>query len=163
MGGRQQRTGSEFGNIYDHHTVFYEYPGGVRVYFTCRQQQDCSTNVDELVLGTKGQAEILKYRIRGDKKWRYEGEGAKDQGIMYDIEHAELFRSIREGRPINNGHYMANSTMIAIMGRMCTYTGQSLSWDQCFNSDQRLGPDTYAWNDNVPRSEVAIPGRTTLA
>jgi hypothetical protein len=58
---------------------------------------------------------------------------------------------------------MANSTMIAIMGRMCTYTGQSLSWDQCFNSDQRLGPDTYAWNDNVPRSEVAIPGRTTLA
>jgi predicted dehydrogenase len=162
LGGRQQRTGAEFGNIYDHHAVFYEYPGGERVYFTCRQQQDCSTLVDELVLGTKGKAEILKYRIHGENAWSYGGKEAKDQGIMYDIEHAELFRSIREGRPINDGHYMANSTMLGIMGRMCTYTGQTLSWEQCFNSQERLGPEVYAWNDEVPTSEVAIPGRTAL-
>ena len=162
LGGRQQRTGAEFGNIYDHHAVFYEYPGGVRVYFTCRQQKDCSTYVDDVVLGTKGQAEILKYSIQGENPWRYEGEEAKNPGVMYDIEHAELFRSIREGRPINDGHFMANSTMIGIMGRMCTYTGQTLSWDQCFNSQQRLGPEVYAWTDDVPRCEVAIPGRTKL-
>jgi hypothetical protein len=57
---------------------------------------------------------------------------------------------------------MANSTMLAIMGRMCTYTGQTLSWDKCFNSQERLGPSEYAWNDAVPASNVAIPGKTKL-
>jgi predicted dehydrogenase len=159
MGGRQQRTGSEFGNIYDHHTVFYEYPGGVRVYFTCRQQQDCSAYVDELVLGTKGRASIIEGRIDGEKPW----QAPKDDKIdMFVIEHQNLFNSIREGKPINNGHYMANSTMIAIMGRMCTYTGQQLTWDQCINSQERLGPETYAWTDDVPATSVAIPGRRKL-
>ena len=82
---------------------------------------------------------------------------------MYDVEHVELFASIRAGKPINNGDYMANSSMLAVMGRMCTYTGQTLTWDQCFNSQERLGPTEYAWNDNVPATTVAIPGRTKFA
>jgi myo-inositol 2-dehydrogenase/D-chiro-inositol 1-dehydrogenase len=114
------------------------------------------------VLGTKGQAEILKFRIDGENAWQYGDEAANKLADMYDIEHQELFRSIREGRPINDGHYMANSTMIAIMGRMCTYTGQTLTWDQCFNSQEHLGPELYAWTDEVPPSDVAIPGRTKL-
>jgi predicted dehydrogenase len=160
MGGRQQRTSEEFGNIYDHHTVFYEYPEGRRVFFTCRQQQDCSTLVDEVVLGTKGRANVLEFRIEGENPWQAEKDDSID---MYTIEHEHLFNSIRDGRPINDGAYMANSTMIAIMGRMCTYTGQTLTWDECFNNQQHLGPDVYAWTDQVPQSEVAIPGRTTLA
>ena len=81
---------------------------------------------------------------------------------MYDLEHVALFNSIRDGKPINNGHYMANSTMLAIMGRMCTYTGQTLTWDECINSQERLGPNEYAWNDDVPEGKVAIPGKTKL-
>jgi hypothetical protein len=57
---------------------------------------------------------------------------------------------------------MSNSTLIGIMGRMCTYTGQSLTWDQCLNSHERLGPAEYAWNDNVPKCKVSIPGETKL-
>jgi predicted dehydrogenase len=163
MGGRQQRVQPEFGDVYDHHTVFYEYPNGIRVYFTCRQQNDVTNFVDEVVLGTKGRAQVLEFRIddrNGKRKW----QGKKDPKIdMYVVEHQELFNSIREGRPINNGHYMANSTMLAIMGRMCTYTGQTLRWEQCFNSQERLGPNEYAWTDNVPPVSVAIPGKTKLA
>jgi hypothetical protein len=140
--------------------VFYEYPTGVRVYFTCRQQSDTSGMVDELVLGTKGRANVLEYRIEGDNTWSYEGPDRKNAARMYDLEHVALFNSIRDGKPINNGHYMANSTMLAVMGRMCTYTGQTLTWDQCFNSQERLGPSEYAWSDNVPPVQVAIPGRT---
>ncbi len=81
---------------------------------------------------------------------------------MYEIEHVELFRSIRDGRPINNGDYMANSTMIGILGRMCTYTGQRLTWDQCFNSQEQLGPREYAWADDVPATEIPMSGRTKL-
>jgi predicted dehydrogenase len=161
MGGRQQRTSSEFGNIYDHHTVFYDWPGGVRVYFTCRQQKDCSTFIDEIVLGTKGQARIIEGKIQGENTWQ--ADKKLKAADMLTIEHEHLFKSIRDGKPINNGHYMANSTMLAIMGRMCSYTGQTFTWDQCFNSQERLGPEAYDWNDNVPTSEVAIPGRRKLA
>ncbi|MEX0642755.1 MAG: Gfo/Idh/MocA family oxidoreductase [Pirellulales bacterium] len=160
-GGRQQRTGREFGDIFDHHTVFYEFPSGVRLNFMCRQQQNCSTYKDEVVRGTKGQARLLANVIDGENPWRPEKRAHVD--VMYDLEHVALFNSIRDGKPINNGHYMANSTMLAIMGRMCTYTGKTLTWDECFNSEQRLGPAEYAWNDNVPAVKVAIPGRTKFA
>jgi predicted dehydrogenase len=161
-GGRQQRTGREYGDIYDHHTVFYEYPGGIRVNFMCRQQQDCTAYADEVVRGTKGQARILANVIEGENPWHFDKESVKKID-MYDLEHVALFHSIRAGLPINNGHYMANSTMLAIMGRLCTYTGQQLTWDECFNSKQHLGPDEYAWNDNVPSTQVPVPGRTKFA
>ncbi|MCI0333071.1 MAG: Gfo/Idh/MocA family oxidoreductase [Planctomycetes bacterium] len=159
MGGRQQRTGPEYGNIYDHHTVFYEYPNNVRVYFTCRQQNNCANLVEEFVLGTKGRAQIIACRIEGENPWRPERGPRAD---MYLSEHQELFNSIRDGQPINDGHYMANSSMLAVMGRMCTYTGQELTWDQCIHSQQRLGPETYGWTDDVPPTNVAIPGERRL-
>ena len=158
-GGRQQRTGPMFGDVFDHHTVFYDYPNGVQVSFMCRQQNDCSNYVDEYVLGTKGSAQILQYRIDGENPWHYDGPDADNIGVMYDLEHEAHFNSIRDGRPINDGQFMCNSTMIGIMGRMCTYTGQTLTWDQCINSQERLGPTEYGWTDNVPRDDVAVPGQ----
>ena len=159
MGGRLQRTEAKYGHIYDHFAVFYEFPTGQRVYFTCRQQDETTKHVDELVLGTKGQAEVLRHVIspHDGKKWRYRGP----KPSMYLVEHQHLFKSIRDGKPINDGHYMCNSTMIGIMGRMAAYTGKTLTWDECFNSQERLGPDEYAWTD-VPEPDVAIPGRTQL-
>jgi myo-inositol 2-dehydrogenase / D-chiro-inositol 1-dehydrogenase len=157
-GGRQRRTAARFGDIFDHHTVFYEFPNNVPVSLMCRQQNGCSNLVDELVIGTKGRARILKNQIEGEQPWRYDGPG----GDMYDLEHVALFSSIRDGKPINNGHYMCNSTMLAIMGRMCTYTGQTLTWDECLNCPERLGPAAYAWNDDVPPVKAAVPGTTKL-
>ena len=159
IGGRQQRTDPKYGHIYDHFTVFYQYPTGQRVYFTCRQQDNTTTHVDEQVLGTKGQAQILRHHIttKDGSRWRYRGP----KPSMYRVEHQELFNSIREGKPINNGHYMCNSTMIGIMGRMAAYTGKTLSWDECFNSNEILGPDEYSWTD-VPEPTVPIPGKVQL-
>ena len=77
---------------------------------------------------------------------------------MYQLEHEALFRSIRAGTPLNNGHYMCNSTMLAIMGRMSSYTGQTMSWDDCLANTTRLGPTQYVWGD-VPEPPVAIPGQ----
>jgi predicted dehydrogenase len=157
MGGRQQRTDKKFGNIFDHHTVFYEYPTGVRVYFTCRRQDNCGKFVDEIVLGTKGHAQVIRGVIEGEKRWRYSGAGGRQS--MYVNEHKALIKSIRDGKPINNSAYMCNSNLIAIMGRMCTYTGQDLTWEQIINSKERLGPERYEWGD-VPEPVVAIPGKT---
>jgi predicted dehydrogenase len=154
-GGRQQRTGSEFGHIYDHFAVVYEYPNNVRVHFYCRQQSGCYNHTDEFVMGTKGQAEPLANAIHGPNQWKFSGPTKS----MYDLEHDAFFASIRAGKPINNGHYMCNSSMLAVLGRACAYTGQQISWEQLLTSQERLGPEVYEW-DEVPEPEVAIPGVT---
>jgi predicted dehydrogenase len=155
MGGRQQRTDAKYGNVFDHFTVFYEYPTGQSVYFTCRQQDNCTMRVDEVVHGTKGKAEVLAGRIwnPSGSEWRYDGP----KPSMYVNEHVELFKSIRDGNPINNGHYMVNSTRIAHFGRMAAYTGQTMAWDDAIADPTRLGPEQYGWTD-IPEPPVAVPG-----
>ena len=75
-------------------------------------------------------------------------------------EHEELFASIRSGKTINNGDYMTKSTLLAIMGRMATYTGQTITWDQALNSQEDLSPSGYTWDAKPPDSPIAIPGVT---
>jgi predicted dehydrogenase len=155
MGGRQQRTDAKYGNVFDHFTVFYEYPTGQNVYFTCRQQDGCTVRVDETVHGTKGKAEVLAHRIwdQNGKEWRYDGP----KPSMYLNEHVEFFKSIRDGSPINNGEYMVNSTRIALMGRMAAYSGKTLTWDEAIGDSEQLGPQQYSWTD-IPEPPIAIPG-----
>ncbi|MDH3585209.1 MAG: gfo/Idh/MocA family oxidoreductase, partial [Phycisphaerae bacterium] len=78
---------------------------------------------------------------------------------MYQTEHNELFASIRAGKPLNNGDYMCKSTLMAIMGRMSAYTGQSITWEQALNSKLDLAPPQFAWG-SVPVRPVARPGQT---
>lgn len=132
MGGRQVRTGSEYGNIYDHHSVTYEFANGAKLFSNCRQQPGCRNDMSSYVLGEKGTAEVSERRLRisTNSAWTYEGK----KNEFYQTEHDELFASIRKGEPINNGVYMAKSTLMAIMGRMATYTGQLITWDQAMNS-----------------------------
>ncbi len=167
LGGRQVRTDPKFGDIYDHHAVAYEYPG-VTVYAYTRQQAGCYGDTSDVFVGTQGRANILKFQIDdldGKPTWRFKGEG----GSMYDIEHQALFAAIRSGKPINNGLYMARSTMLAILGRMVNYTGKALTWNEAINSKQDLSPKSYAWDAEPPtkpdkdgRYPVAMPGATAF-
>ena len=90
-------------------------------------------------------------------KWRY----SKKHKNMYQVEHDLLFAGIRSGKPMNNGEYMANSTLLAIMGRMATYTGREVTWKQALNSQEDLSPKKYAWGP-IEMPEVAIPGVARL-
>jgi predicted dehydrogenase len=159
LGGRQVRTQPEYGNIFDHIAVAYEYASGVKLFAYCRQQAGCSVDVSDHIYGTKGNAELMKHTIKtGDSSWRYRGEAPN----MYQQEHDELFASIRSGNPINNGEYMSRSTMLAILGRMATYTGQTITWQDALASNERLGPTEYKWASlDVP--PVAMPGITQFA
>ncbi len=165
LGGRQIRTEQpKYGDIYDHHAVCYEYANGTRLYSYCRQQPNCFSDVSDTYFGTKGRAKVLpSYEIEGENKWKFKGEG----GNMYVLEHEALFQGIRSGKPLNNGLYMARSTMLAIMGRMVDYTGQVLTWEQAINSKQDLSPAKYTWDAMPPivpdkdgKYPVAMPGLT---
>ncbi|HIQ20655.1 MAG TPA: Gfo/Idh/MocA family oxidoreductase, partial [Planctomycetes bacterium] len=162
-GGRQVRMPPAIGNIFDHHCVTYEFANGIRVYSHCRRQAGCSNDISDYILGTKGRCDVMKHRIEGQTEWQYEGPNPN----KYVVEHEALFNSIRTGRPINNGHYMAYSTMWAIMGRMATYTGQTIRWDQAMGSQEDLSPERYAWDADPPilpdengNYPLAVPGVT---
>jgi len=160
MGGRQVRNGPEFGNIFDHFSIVYEYANGARLISNTRQQEKCKNDMSAQALGTRGIANFCEREkdlwIRGDKEWVFEGPN----NSLYQAEHDELFASIRAKTPINNGEYMAKSTMMAILGRMVAYTGQSLTWDQAMKSKETLSPTKYDWDGTPPVSEVALPGKT---
>jgi predicted dehydrogenase len=158
LGGRQVRTGSEYGNIYDHHSVIYEYASGVKLHAYCRQQAGGVNDISAHVAGSRGTAALSQrnLEIMAGSKWRYDGE----KNNQSQTEHDELFASVRNGKPINNGDYMSKTTLMAIMGRMATYTGQKITWDQALNSQENLSPDGYSWDATPPKSDVAIPGVT---
>ena len=160
-GGRQVLTEPEYGQIFDHFAVVYEYADGARLVSQCRQQPGCKNDVGLLVIGALGGAELSErpkgLSIRGTGGgWAY--DGPKNQ--MYQAEHDALFASIRAGRPINDGASMAKSTLLAIMGRMAAYTGQEVTWEMALNSQDDLSPARYAWDAAPPPAAVAIPGQT---
>jgi predicted dehydrogenase len=163
MGGRQVLTGPEYGHIYDHFSVVYEYASGTKLVSNCRQQPRCRNDISALVLGTRGHAALGErkkgLRIQsGREEWVYNGP----QNQMYQTEHDELFASIRNGKPINNGEYMARSTLLAIMGRMAAYTGQQITWQMALGSKQDLSPARYDWDAPPPEAVVAVPGQTSF-
>ncbi len=162
-GGRQTRTGQEFGHIFDHFSVVYEYANGVKLFSQCRQQTGCAGDMSAQVMGTRGTGQISERR-RGLILRTREGEQVYDgpTNEMYQTEHDELFASIRNGRPINNGEYMAKSTLMAIQGRIAAYTGQVVTWEQALNSRQDLSPEGYTFDSRPPASTVAQPGVTRL-
>ncbi|MFC1783827.1 Gfo/Idh/MocA family protein, partial [Planctomycetota bacterium] len=161
MGGREVRTGPEYGNIFDHFAVEFEYPGGVRVLSMCRQTPGCAGRVSEKVVGTKGtiytDGSNGIIEIKGQEPYR-----AGRSPNPYVVEHTDLIASIRSGKVLNEGRQVAESTMCAIMGRMSAYTGKELSWDWAMEaSELDLRPPKYDFID-MPVAPVSVPGQTKL-
>lgn len=162
-GGRQVRTETRYGHIFDHFAITYEYPGDARGYHFSRQQAGCHGGYAAEMWGTKGKAiadcSRNFHEIKSGKKvWTYNGV----QNDMYQTEHDELFAAIRKGKTLSQGEAVANSSMIAIMGRMAAYTGKKVTWEEALNSTEELGPlaDNYSFDLSIPVREVAKPGIT---
>ncbi|HWP99014.1 MAG TPA: Gfo/Idh/MocA family oxidoreductase [Vicinamibacterales bacterium] len=158
LGGRQVRTGPEWGHIYDHFATEFEYADGTRLFSMCRQIDGCANRIGEAVTGTRGSCEIDKYTITGERPWRFE----RKDNRPYVQEHTDLIESIRAGRPLNELRTVAESTMTAIMGRMSAYTGQVVTWDEALASPENLMPERLEFGP-MPVPPVAMPGQTTLS
>jgi predicted dehydrogenase len=158
LGGLQARMGPDRGQIFDHHAVVYEYADGRKHFHTCRQQKNCANDISTQVVGTKGRCHVergLIYDLAGKVVWRYRGK----KNNPYQTEHQALFAGLRAGKVINNGDYMIQSTMAAILGRMATYTGQKITWEQALASKEDLSPARYEWGP-LPVPKIAVPGMT---
>ncbi|MDB6121532.1 MAG: oxidoreductase domain protein [Pedosphaera sp.] len=164
IGGRQVRNAPEFGQIYDHFGVVYDYPNDVKAFHFCRQMENTANDVGDWGAGTKGSYRVVAFqseeiKVKGGVTWH---NLFKNQKNMYQVEHDELFASIRKGEPMNDGEMMAHSTLAAIMGRMAAYTGQVVTWDQALNSQEVLAPGKIDWDAKLEEPPVAMPGRTKL-
>ncbi len=163
-GGCETRKGKDFGEIFDHHVVEFEYADGSTCFSQCRHQQGCWNDVSEHAIGTKGNCNLGAYTIRGQNPWRFKAEGEKNP---YQQEHDDLFVAIRNDKPYNEAEYGAKSTMTSILGRMATYSGKEVEWNAAINSKINLFPDSLAW-DAKPKSlpdengmyRLAVPGKT---
>jgi len=153
------RVFPEDGNTFDNGFVVYEYENGIRGFLGCRTHDGCYTSNEDYIIGTKGTCTVGHAPvIEGEVNWRYRGE----RKSMHQIEHDELFASIRAGKPINDGSRMAYTTLMAIMGRMAAYTGKRITWDQALNSQQRLVPEHVDWSTTVKQLPLAVPGLTSF-
>jgi predicted dehydrogenase len=174
MGGREVRNGKEHGQIFDHHFVEFEYANGAVISSQCRHQKGCMNRVSETFQGTLGtvntsggnKSQLKSYS--GENIYKHNGEDDKNP---YQVEHDRLFASIRSGGVINNTEYGASSTMTAILGRMATYTGNVVTWEDAMNSSHKLVPDedSLTWNSIPPAIRdaqgnypIPVPGKTIL-
>jgi len=166
MGGRQTRLGPRFGDVWDHFSIAYEYASGARMFAYCRQQDGCASDISDRFYGTKGRCDLLRLRIDGEKPWRYAGPDCD----RFTLEHVALFSAIRSGKPINNGLYMARSSMLAIMATWACYTGEVITWEQAMKSNHAVAPERLALDADPPtRPDVQgnypmpVPGLTKFA
>jgi len=181
VGGRQTPNGQ--GNIFDHMFVVYEFPDDVRAFVAHRQIPNCHFDSSDELIGSAGFGKFPTFgswtpSIKGKEDWRYSGPNL-DLGELYaksnnnwhysgpktdpwQRQQSELIASIRSGKPINDGEWMAHSTLMAIMGRMAAYTGQEVTWEQALNSQEKLVPEHLDWNMKLDIAPMAVPGVTKL-
>lgn len=164
IGGRTKRVGKDWGEIYDHHYVEYTYADGTTMNSQCKHWNGTWSKVSETIVGTKGSAApgVIK-DLSGKIIWRFRGENNNP----YQTEHDVLVKHIHENKPINDAHHTAEATLTSIMGRMATYTGQEITWEQALNSDLDTMPKVLAWDaDPGPKPgpdgmyPAPIPGET---
>lgn len=171
MGGREVRKGKDFGEIFDHHYVEFQYADGSILNSQCRHIKGTYSKVDEQLNGTKGTIYCGNANIL-DRKGAvlYQFDKSKENN-PYQTEHDELFAAIAKGEykfaDAENG---AKSTMTSILGRMATYSGQVIEWDKAINSNINIMPAKFDFDAMPPvlpdangLYPVAVPGVTKFA
>jgi predicted dehydrogenase len=170
MGGRQVRTGKDYGQIFDHHFVEFTYPDGTKMFSQCRHMGGCVSEVREHAHGTKGVLDIDDGSVGGvittaEGKWESPGKKVDN----HHQEHHDMFAALRRGEHYNEGDYGAESTMTAIMGRMATYSGKLIKWDEAIGSTVDLSPGSYDFAATPPVLPdangfypVPVPGKTDV-
>jgi len=133
MGSCHIRDNRGVGQIYDNHFVEFTYRDGTKLYSQCRQQPNEWNAVTQFVHGTKGVKELP-------------GNGSDG----YVQEHVNLHNAIRRGEKLNDGWHAADSCMTAVLGRMATYSGLEVNWDDAVAKGPDEMPKQFAFDADPP-------------
>jgi myo-inositol 2-dehydrogenase/D-chiro-inositol 1-dehydrogenase len=154
MGALSERS-PDYGDLFDHFAVEWEYPSGARLFGECDRRPGCWASVTNHVVGSEGRADFFDgrevYSISGKRPWQMKTERGENP---YQAEHDDFFEAIRKDLPYDESDYGAKSTMTAIMGRMAAYSGKIIEWDAAFSSNMTLAPEIRSLSDPAP----VLPG-----
>jgi hypothetical protein len=148
MGGGEVRRRDNPGGtqIFDHHFVEFTYPDGTKMYSQCRHVRNAFNSVSEYAFGTKGRGGMTA-----------DGEITDVGGVEfkfgdYDQEHYALNAAILNDTPYNEGHFGATSSMTAVLGRMATYSGRVIKWDEAVEKgrDEAPGIENFTMDSDPP-------------
>jgi myo-inositol 2-dehydrogenase/D-chiro-inositol 1-dehydrogenase len=132
-----------YGDIFDHHFVEFTYADGTKVFSQCRHQPGTWDSINEHAHGTQGNRGVA-----------VGGGPSLESGNPYVQEHVDLMKAISKDEKHNEGCYGAASSMTAVLGRMATWSGQVVKWDEAVEKGPQESPERLAW-DAPPRH---VPG-----
>lgn len=172
-GSRAWRTGKDYGEIYDNHSVELTYADGSVIHSQCRHFEGTANRVDESFQGTKGKVFLsggnqgVLWDHAGKELYRHPSKGNANP---YQTEHDELFAAISKGQyKFWDAERAAKSCFTAIIGRYATYSGQTIKWDEALKADNSLMPDQLSWTaqpkvlpDENGLYPVPMPGKTKV-
>ena len=168
MGGRQVRTGKDYGEIFDHHAVEFEYADGSRMFSQCRHIPGCWNSVSEHAHGTKGTADISDGHDQARPAATPGAIAAPSPTRTRSsttICSPAFAPAIRSTKPKPG----AKSTHDRHPGPHGTYSGKEITWDEALNSQINLAPEEFSF-DATPKSlpdanglyPLPVPGMTKV-
>jgi predicted dehydrogenase len=174
MGGRAGTEPRTVGEIFDHHYVEFRYGnelGGAVMNSQCRHIEGTWSKVAEEIHGSEGVLHLGQGRItdfKGNVKWQYRAPREGDPN-PYQVEHDHLHKCIRENVAQNDAYFGANSSFTSVLGRLATYSGQEVKWDDAVKSNFSIMPKEFDMNAEAPvkpgpdgNYAVAVPGQWKL-
>ena len=141
-------------------SIDYTFPNDVHVYASCRHWNNCTSKVGVSFVGPKGKSDG-QFNITGANPWSFEDERLKAKTPAQIQEHADLIEALRSGNYVNETENVANSSLMAILGREAAYTGKDITWDEIKNSNLNLVPDKIEFGP-APQRPVPMPGQARL-
>jgi myo-inositol 2-dehydrogenase / D-chiro-inositol 1-dehydrogenase len=148
------------GQIFDHHFVEYTYADGAKMYTQARHIPGAWSPVGEYAFGTKGESNLAGY-IKAQAAAAPEGRRPRRSrtgavsGDPYVQEHIDLVAAIRENAKYCEGWYGATSSMTGVLGRMATYSGQVVKWDEAVAKGTSDFPAQLTWDAMAPVAKNA--------
>lgn len=161
IGGRAARPGGavadpdQFGQIWDHFAVEYEYKNGARTFSYCRHIASSQPDVSEMILGATGQSRVSSYFINKEQV-------GSDDRDPYVQEHIDLLNSIRKSEPLNELKNVTESTFTAILGRNAAYAERWIGWDEALAADDGTMPANLKLDGALAATPAPTPGAWKL-
>ena len=129
------------GQIFDAHSVEFSYENGTRMISQCRHQPGTWSSVSEWI-----------HSSAFPKGVSASGQGPKLQhSNPYVQEHYDIQQAIKENKKYHEGWHGAISCMTTVMGRMATYSGVVVKWDELVAKGYDTFPQNMtSWNATPP-------------
>ena len=153
MGGCTARYVGEWkgtGQIFDHHFVEFTYKSGAKLFSQCRHIAHTWGCEGQQVHGSEGDSGVPG-GINKPAKGKAKGKGRKSLfGDSMVQEHHDLINAIKNNEKYVEGWHGATSSMTAVLGRMATYSGQVVRWDDLVAKGASEFPKQLAWDAPAP-------------